>query len=104
MAEKDFPGLGKLSNKPPLGLRPRGGKNSSLPQPRKSIFPAITVIAIMDLWTPKRLLKYPWPLENKIQQFHYCHKITPAKYMGLLVKKNLKEIGRPLGRKKLGGH
>ena len=48
MAEKDFPGLGKLSNIPPLGLRPRGGKNSSLPLPGKSIFPAITVIAILQ--------------------------------------------------------
>ena len=53
MAEKDFPGLGKLSNIPPLGLRPRGGKNSSLPLPGKSIFPAITVIAIPFCGTDK---------------------------------------------------
>ena len=48
MAEKNFPDLDKLSNILPLGLRPRGSKNSSLSLSGKFIFPAVTVIAIPE--------------------------------------------------------
>ena len=40
MAEKNFPDLDKLSNILPLGLRPRGSKNSSFISVWKVIFPS----------------------------------------------------------------
>ena len=45
-AGKIHPDLDKLSNILPLGLRPRGSKNSRLSLSGKFIFPAVTVIAI----------------------------------------------------------
>ena len=48
-AGKIHPDLDKLSNILPLGLRPRGSKNSSLSLSGKFIFPAVTVIAIISI-------------------------------------------------------